>query len=134
MIKTVTNEEMSDLSKAKNAFLDPSSFDNLIQLIADATFDAYRSASYNPKDSKTEIGDYQISDLNFYYSFQKEEVEIYQSYKFNSIINHENPGTKFFFDDYFRVGELNLSRRKGSRLKHQKCLYNLQKIIYLKKS
>ena len=30
MIKTVTNEEMSDLSKAKNAFLDPSSFDNLI--------------------------------------------------------------------------------------------------------
>ena len=67
MIKTVTNEEMSDLSKAKNAFLDPSSFDNLIQLIADATFDAYRSASYNPKDSKTEIGDYQISDLNFYY-------------------------------------------------------------------
>lgn len=116
MIKTVTKEEMSDLTKAKNAFLDPSSFDNLIQLIADATFDAYRHASYEPKDSKTEIGDYQISDLNFYYSFQKEQVEIYQSYKFNSIINHENPGTKFFFDDYFRVGELNLSRRKGSQL------------------
>lgn len=31
MIKTtVINEEMSDLTKAKNAFLDPSSFDNLI--------------------------------------------------------------------------------------------------------
>lgn len=40
----------------------------------------------------------------------------YLFYKFNSIINHENPGTKFFFDDYFRVGELNLSRRKGSQL------------------
>lgn len=117
MIKTtVINEEMSDLTKAKNAFLDPSSFDNLIQLIADATFDAYRHASYTPKDSKTEIGDYQISDLNFYYSFQKEQVEINQSYKFNSIINHENPGSKFFFDDYLRVGELNLSRRKGSQL------------------
>ena len=59
MIKTTTTtNEVTDLTKAKNAFLDPSSFDNLIQLIADATFDAYRSASYHPKDSKTEIGDF----------------------------------------------------------------------------
>lgn len=116
MIKTETRT--SDLTKARNAFLNmESEKDNLINKLVNATLEVFKSSTFNQnKNAKSDIGNYDFDIINLYYSFQDEKVVFLTNKQRRDIIIPKNYNNQFYFDNYLNVGELNLSRKKGSAL------------------
>jgi len=119
MIKTETRT--SDLTKARNAFLNmESEKDNLINKLVNVTLEVFKSSTFNPnKNAKSDIGNYDFDIINLYYSFQDEKVVFLTNKQRRDIIIPKNYNNQFYFDNYLNVGELNLSRKKGSALAYE---------------
>lgn len=116
MIKT-EKIQTSDLAKARKAFLNlETEKTSLVNKLAEIVFEVFKSASYNPnKNAKTDIGNYDVDNIDLFYSFRNEKVKfIKTTQRYKDLVNNFN--RQFYFDDYLLVGTLNLSRKKGSSL------------------
>lgn len=116
MIKT-EKIQTSDLAKARKAFLNlETEKASLVNKLAEIVFEVFKSAPYNPnKNAKTDIGNYDVDNIDLFYSFRNEKVKfIKTTQRYKDLVNNFN--RQFYFDDYLLVGTLNLSRKKGSSL------------------
>lgn len=114
-----------DIEKAILKFTDLETEKNsLIEKLANAIFSNFQNANYiNNKKSKSEIGKYEIDNIEILYSFQKNEVKFLSTSERKELISKKAIPKKpknHFFDDYLLVGLLNLSKKKNSMLA-QKC-------------